>query len=123
MPGAGVQGAEGALLAHGRKKSPSAGRGFGKPCRIRLRIAGEEKTVMNRLKHLDGVTGAEALPAAEAGVTEARITTDRGGDTGAALDRIFRRLADSGLAVRMMKEERESLEEIFLRATGDRRAE
>ena len=81
-----------------------------------LSIAGEEEKTLNRLRHLDGVTGAEILPAREAGTTEARITLERGSDGGAALDRAFRALADSGLPVRMMREEKESLEEIFLRS-------
>ena len=71
---------------------------------------------MNRLRHLDGISRAEALPAQEAGVTEARIETERGTDGGAALDRTFRTLADSGLPVRMMREEKENLEEVFLRS-------
>ena len=81
-----------------------------------LSIAGEEEKTLNRLRHLDGVTGAEILPAREAGTTEARITLERGNDGGAVLDRAFRALADSGLPVRMMREEKESLEEIFLRS-------
>ncbi len=81
-----------------------------------LSIAGEEEKTLNRLRHLDGVTGAEILPARGAGTTEARITLERGSDGGAALDRAFRALADSGLPVRMMREEKESLEEIFLRS-------
>ena len=39
-----------------------------------------------------------------------------GGDSGAALDRAFRTLAASGLPVRMMREEKESLEEVFFRS-------
>ena len=58
----------------------------------------------------------EMLPAQEAGVTEARVETERGTDGGAALDRMFRTLADSGLPVRMMREEKENLEEVFLRS-------
>ncbi len=83
--------------------------------RLRLRIAGKEGDVLRRLGHLDGILEASALPAEEAGVTEARVTVSRGRDSGAALDRAFRALADSGLKVRMMQEEKESLEEVFLR--------
>ena len=84
--------------------------------RLRLRIAGEEEKALNRLRHLDGMTGAEALPPAENGIAEVRVTLERGTDSGAALDRAFRTLADSGLPVRMMKEEKEDLEEVFLRS-------
>ena len=83
---------------------------------LRLSVAGDEEKIMNRLRHLDGISRAEMLPAQEAGVTEARIETERGTDGGAALDRMFRTLADSGLPVRMMREEKENLEEVFLRS-------
>ena len=82
---------------------------------VRLKIAGKTENVLNRLKHTDGVTGAEALPEEEAGTAEIRITCPRNGDTGAALDRVYRMLADTGLPVRTMREEKETLEEIFLR--------
>ena len=64
------------------------------------------------------VLEAEALPPEEAGAADVRIAVRRGGDSGAALDRLFRTLADSGLPVRMMREEKENLEEIFLRVVG-----
>ena len=84
--------------------------------KLRLSIAGEEGKIMNRLRHLDGISRAEILPSQEDGVTEARIETERGTDGGAALDRMFRALADRGLPVRMMREEKEDLEEVFLRS-------
>ncbi len=92
----------------------------GKPAsdilRLRLSIAGEEEKVLRKLSCLDGFSGAEALPSAAAGITEVRVKLARGAGGGPALDRAFRTLADSGLAVRMMKEEKEDLEEIFLRS-------
>ena len=78
---------------------------------LRLSVAGEEKAVLNRLRRLEPFTGAEVLNDAEF-----RVTLPRGSDTGAALDRAFRALAESGLPVRMMREEREDLEAVFLRA-------
>ena len=84
--------------------------------RLRLKIAGKEDAVMRKLRHLDGILNAEALPEEETGVVEARVTLKRGTDSGEALDRVFRTLADSGLPVRMMREEKENLEEVFLRA-------
>ncbi len=105
------------ILEEGRLVTDyDAGRPESETIRLRLSIAGEEEKNINRLRHLDGITGAEILPARETGTTEARITLARGSDGGAALDRAFRTLADSGLPVRMMREERESLEEIFLRS-------
>lgn len=87
------------------------------PLRIRLKIAGEEEAVMRRLQHLDPDIRAELLPREENGVTEARLAMPDGGDSGAAADRIFRLLAGAGLPVRMMKPEKETLEEVFLRET------
>ena len=108
------------ILEEGRMvRDVRAGEPEGDTLRVRLRIAGEEEKIMRTLRHLDGVTDAERLPAEESGVTEARITAAAGGDRGAAMDRIFRMLADSGLCVRMMREERETLEEVFLRATEE----
>ena len=85
--------------------------------RIRLKIAGEEEAVMRRLQHLDPDIRAELLPREENGVTEARLDMPDGGDSGAAADRVFRLLAGAGLPVRMMKPEKETLEEVFLRET------
>ncbi len=87
--------------------------------RIRLKIAGNSETVMNRLQHLDPEIRAEALPGEEEGVTEARLTLPRAGDSGEAADRVFRLLGTAGLPVRMMKEEREDLEEVFLRVVSN----
>ncbi len=85
--------------------------------RILVTAAGEKDTVMNRLRRLDPGIQVEALDTAEKGVTEARLILKRGGDSGAATDRVFRLLASSGLPVRMMREEKEDLEEVFLRET------
>lgn len=85
--------------------------------RIRLKIAGEEEAVMRRLQHLDPDIRAELLPREENGVTEARLAMPDGGDSGAPADRVFRLLAGAGLPVRMMKPEKETLEEVFLRET------
>lgn len=85
--------------------------------RIRLKIAGGEDAVMLRLQHLDADIRAELLPGEENGVTEARLVMETGGDAGAATDRVFRMLAGAGIPVRMMKEEKETLEEVFLRET------
>ena len=56
------------------------------------------------------------MPSAEAGVTDvlAAVAAEDGRE--AALDRAFRTLAGSGLRVRMMREERENLEEVFLQS-------
>ena len=85
--------------------------------RIRLKIAGNSETVMKRLQHLDPDIQTELLPEMEENVTEARLEIP-GGNSGEVTDRIFRQLAAAGLPVRMMREERETLEEVFLRVVG-----
>ena len=87
--------------------------------KLRLKIAGAEDFVIKELKRLDGVEAVEILPAEEDGVTEARVITARGVNSGEALDRMFRTFADSGLAVRSFREEKENLEQIFLRAVSE----
>ena len=84
--------------------------------RIRLSVAGEQDKILNRLRHLDGIIDAEGLPCREPGTAEVLISAERGADSGAATDRVFRTLADSGLLVRMMREERENLEDLFLKS-------
>ena len=82
--------------------------------RFRLTIAGDGGRVMDRLRQLDPEIRAEQVPSAEPGITEARLVLPRRGDGGAAADRVFRLLAAAGLPVRMMREEQETLEEVFL---------
>ena len=86
--------------------------------KIRLKIAGKKEETLSRLRRLDGVLEAEALPGEDPDVLEARVAAARGADGGEALDRLFRALADSGLPVRMMREEQENLEEVFLRVVS-----
>ena len=93
-----------------------AGKPEGSTLCLRLSVAGKPEKVLRQLRHLDGFAETEQLPSAETGITEARVKLERGAESGAALDRAFRTLADSGLPVRMMKEEKEDLEEIFLRS-------
>ena len=82
---------------------------------LRLTVAGEAEQILKQLRRLEGFNDAVLLCSAGAGTAEVRVTLESGKDHGAALDRAFRRLADSGLAVRMMREEKETLEEVFLR--------
>ena len=86
--------------------------------KLRLKIAGKKEETLSRLRRLDGVLEAEALPGEDPDVLEARVAAARGADGGEALDRLFRALADSGLPVRMMREEQENLEEVFLRVVS-----
>ena len=87
-------------------------------CLFLAMLALQGKHMRERRKTLpDPDFRAELLPREENGVTEARLAMPDGGDSGAAADRIFRLLAGAGLPVRMMKPEKETLEEVFLRET------
>ncbi len=85
--------------------------------RFRVQVAGDPQKVMNRLAQLDPDIEAEQIPAKETDLAEARLILPRKGNGGAEADRVFRLLASAGLPVRMMKEEKETLEELFLRIT------
>ena len=105
------------ILEEGRLVTDyDAGKPAGDALCLRLSIAGEPEKVLRQIRHLDGFADTKRLPSAETGITEVRVKLERGADSGPVLDRAFRILADSGLAVRMMKEEKEDLEEIFLRS-------
>ena len=84
--------------------------------RLRLSVAGEKEEILKQLRRLEGFTDVTGMPSAEAGVTDvlAAVAAEDGRE--AALDRAFRTLAGSGLRVRMMREERENLEEVFLQS-------
>lgn len=102
---------EGELVTDYDAREPESG-----GIRLRLSIAGEAEQVMQTLRGLPGFSGAEALPGQERGITEAAVPLSQDGGRGETLDRAFRVLADSGLRVRGMREEREDLEAVFLRA-------
>ncbi len=84
--------------------------------RLRLSVAGEKEEILKQLRRQEGFTDVTGMPSAEAGVTDvlAAVAAEDGRE--AALDRAFRTLAGSGLRVRMMREERENLEEVFLQS-------
>ena len=99
---------EGRLVCDFDRNAPRHG-----PCRFRVKIAGSPETVMNRLHHLDHDIQADPLPSDEKGITEARLTLPDYSPE--AADRVFRLLTASSLPVRQFIEERETLEEVFLR--------
>ena len=88
--------------------------------RLRLRVAGQKDTALNALKGLDCVQQAEAKTtgtSGEEGETELLLVCRRADAKGRATDQIFRVLANLNLPIREMREERDSLEEVFLRET------
>ena len=84
--------------------------------RLQLSVAGEREQILKKVRSLEGFTDVSGLPSAESGVTEIRAAVAIQDGRGPALDRAFRILAGSGLRIRMMREEREDLEEVFLKS-------
>ena len=89
----------------------------GDTIRIRLQAAGNRNALADALSALGCVHRAEALPSPEEGTAEISLTCSRADEQGRATDQIFRLLAGMNAPIRMMREERDTLEEIFLRET------
>ena len=85
--------------------------------RLRLRVAGQKDVAVNALKALDCVEQAEAGASAEEGETEILAVCRRADEKGRATDQVFRVLAKMNMPIREMREEKDSLEEVFLRET------
>ena len=85
--------------------------------RIRVRAAGRKEALLNALKGLQCVQQAESVNSPEEGTAEFVLTCLAADEQGRATDQVFRLLAGINAPIRMMGEERDSLEEIFLRNT------
>ena len=85
--------------------------------RLRVRAAGRKETLLSALKELNCVQKAEAAVSPEADTAELVLTCRTMDEQGRATDQIFRLLAGMNMPIRMMTEERDTLEEIFLRET------
>ena len=85
--------------------------------RLRLRAAGPKEALLNALNGLNCVIRAETAEDPEEGEAEFRIICRRTDGAGRATDQIFRLLAGMDYPIRMLKEEQDSLEEVFLRET------
>ena len=85
--------------------------------RLRLRVAGQKDAAVNALKALDCVEQAEAVASAEEGETEILAVCRRADEKGRATDQVFRVLPKMNMPIREMREEKDSLEEVFLRET------
>ena len=86
--------------------------------RLRIRAAGRKETLMNALKGLQCVRAAESADSPEKGTAELVLTCVNADEHGRATDQIFRLLAGMDAPIREMREERDTLEEIFLRETN-----
>ena len=85
--------------------------------RLRLRAAGKKEALLAALKALKCVTGAESVPCAEDGAAEFTLACKAADEQGRATDQIFRTLTAMNAPIRELREERDTLEEIFLRET------
>ncbi len=85
--------------------------------RLRLRAAAGKDALLNALKALNCVISARAAECAEEGTAEVLLECRPADDQGRATDQIFRLLAGMNAPIRMMQEERDTLEEIFLKNT------
>jgi ABC-2 type transport system ATP-binding protein len=85
--------------------------------KLRIRAAGAGEALLNALKGLKCVEGAELAECPEAGTAELLLTCRKADELGRATDQVFRLLAGMNAPIRLMTEEKDSLEEIFLRLT------
>ena len=85
--------------------------------RLRLRVAGQQDAAVNALKTLNCVEQAEILTSGETGETEVLLVCRKADEKGRSTDQVFRVMANLNMPIREMREEKDSLEEIFLRET------
>ena len=85
--------------------------------KLRVRAAGRKEALLGALQGLPCVQRAETAASPEAGTAEFLLTCRTADEQGRATDQIFRLLAGLNAPIRMMTEEKDTLEEIFLRNT------
>ena len=85
--------------------------------RLRVRAAGRKETLLNALNGLQCVRQAECAASPEKDTAEFVLTCLTADEHGRATDQIFRLLAGMDAPIRLMTEEKDSLEEIFMRNT------
>ena len=85
--------------------------------RLQLRAAGSGEALMNALNGLKCVLKAEILPSDEEGTAVLRLVCWKTDEKGRSVDQIFRVLAGMNAPIRELREEKDSLEEVFLRET------
>ena len=85
--------------------------------KLRLRAAMGRDKLLKAVKSLNCVLSAEAAQSPEEGTAEIVLECTPADEQGRATDQIFRLLAEMNAPIRMMNEERDTLEEIFLRNT------
>ena len=85
--------------------------------RLRIRAAGRKEALLSAVKGLACVKSAESAECPEDGTVEMVLECAAADEQGRATDQIFRLLAGMNAPIRLMKEEQDTREEIFLRET------
>ena len=85
--------------------------------KLRLRAALGRDKLLTAVKGLDCVLSAAAVPNPEEDAAEIVLECRPADEQGRATDQIFRLLAGMNAPIRLLQEERDTLEEIFLRET------
>ncbi|MBR2718834.1 MAG: ABC transporter ATP-binding protein [Clostridia bacterium] len=91
----------------------------GDKVRLRASIAMNEEKLLPALKGLDCVCRVKVLPATEENITEVELECDARSDRGDPQTQLFRLLCGLDAPLRMLAPQRDTLEEVFLRATAD----
>ncbi len=86
--------------------------------RLRLSVRGREKELTSAIRSLKTVLKIENLAQETPGVAEYRITARRSDERGQTADQLFYLLSAMDAPIRRMIPEKDSLEEVFLRATS-----
>ena len=87
--------------------------------RIQLSAKGDAGELAKAIRSIGCVNQAEALPGKEPGVAEIRIAGKKQDERGLMTDQVFYLMAAMNAPIRRMEPERDSLEQVFLEATGD----
>lgn len=87
--------------------------------RLRASIALEEGRLLPALRSLECVTRVKVLPSAVSGVTEVELTCTRDSQRGDPQTQLFRLLCALDAPLRMLTQQRDTLEEVFLRTTAE----
>lgn len=88
--------------------------------RLRASIAMKERLLLPALKGLDCVRRVKVLPTPDADITEVELECTReNGERGDPQTQLFRLLCGLDAPLRMLVQQRDTLEEVFLRATAE----
>lgn len=93
--------------------------GGGDTLRLRASIAMKEKQLLPALKGLDCVRRVKVLPTTDVNITEVELECATGGDRGDPQTQLFRLLCALDAPLRLLVPQRDTLEEVFLRATAE----